>query len=153
MDNSTTYNKVAAYCARAERCPKEVENWLEKHEVPDNEKETIIKQLKQERFISEERFIAAFSADKLRFNYWGPLKIKQELITRNLPENLIERIVPLVMEENNYLNILEQLIIKRIQSLSDTTAETIQRKVIQWAYGKGFSFDDTLKCLHNVVED
>lgn len=147
------YNKAAAYCARAERCPTEVTAWLDAREVPKEEQEAILAELKRERFLDEARFIAAYAVDKLRFAERGPLRIRAELLARDLPEDLVERIVPQVMEENDYRTILKTLLRKKLIAVESNLPEVLQRNVIQWAFGKGFSIDDILATLQIITSE
>lgn len=151
MSNHPLYHKATAFCSRAERCPQEVRLWLEKRGVPPSEQEQIIQALTLERYLDEERFIRAYTADKLRFNQRGPLRITQELRAKNLPEGLINRLVADVMEENNYREILRTLLEKKLQAIEGNSPDVITRNVIQWAYGKGFEIDTILEELRQLT--
>lgn len=150
MKDHPLYRKVTAFCSRAERSPQEVLQWMERHGVAPSEGVEILEDLKKERFIDEERFIRAYTADKLRFSHRGPLRIKQELRALNLPENQIDRLVEEVMEENDYLKILETLLLGKINAVDSQVPEELQRKVIQWAYAKGFELDDIFTVLRKI---
>lgn len=149
MISDDLYKKVCSYCAKAERCPQEVEEWLRRHQVEEMS-ELVVERLKEERFIDEERFIHAYCADKLRFSGWGPFKIKHELYRRDLPEGLVDRIVSVVQEEEDARAILQRLLVKRLSMLSDPSPEEIQRKVIGWAMNKGFYLEDILSILKEL---
>lgn len=150
MSTHPLYTKVLTYCARAERCPQEVTQWLEKREVSSAEIEEIIEELKEERYLDESRFIKAYTSDKLRFSERGPLRIKQELRMKNLPEGLIETLVDKVMAENDYRGILKAMLSKRLLSLDTKDSKELERKVLQWAYGKGFPWEDIVGVLKDI---
>lgn len=145
------YSKVASFCARAERAPQEVREWLAKREVSLHEIEEILEELIRERYVDEERYIAAYASDKLRFSERGPLRIKQELMAKALPEGAVESIVDRVMEENNYREVLASLLQKKLLSLEDPDPETVQTKVLRWAYGKGFAWDDIMEVAKEIL--
>lgn len=150
MTPEALYRKVSSYCSKAERCPAEVAQWLWRNGIDAEDHSFIIEQLKADGFINEERFIHAFASDKLRFSGWGPFKIKQELLQRDLPEGAVERIVREVMDEENAPHLLQEMLTKKLLSLEDPTPEEIQRKVIGWAMGRGFALDEILSILREL---
>lgn len=147
------FKKVSAYCGKAERCPAEVVQWLYKHEVPSEDHSHIIDQLTEEGLLNEERYIHAFASDKLRFAHWGPYRIQQDLLHRELPEYLVERIVPQVMEEEDAESILRDLLLKKLDLLEEPSPEEIQKKVIGWALGRGFYLQDIRQTLQTLLEE
>ena len=147
MTPENLYRKVSSYCSSAERCPAEVAKWLWRHGIDAEDHSFIIEKLKDDNFINEERFIHAFASDKLRFSGWGPFKIKQELLQRDLPEGAVERIVREVMDEEDAPHLLREMLTKKLLSLNDPTPDEIQRKVITWAMNRGFALDEILSIL------
>ena len=83
----------------------------------------------------------------MRFSGWGPFKIKQELLQRDLPEGAVERIVREVMDEEDAPHLLREMLTKKLLSLNDPTPDEIQRKVITWAMNRGFALDEILSIL------
>ena len=147
MTPENLYRKVSSYCSSAERCPAEVAQWLRRHGIDAEDHSFIIEKLKADNFINEERFIHAFASDKLRFSGWGPFKIKQELLQRDLPESAVVRIVREVMDEEEAPRLLREMLTKKLLSLDDPTPDEIQRKVITWAMNRGFALDEILSIL------
>lgn len=147
MTPENLYRKVSSYCSSAECCPAEVAQWLWRHGIDAEDHSFIIEKLKADNFINEERFIHAFASDKLRFSGWGPFKIKQELLQRDLPEAAVERIVREVMDEEDAPRLLREMLTKKLLSLVDPTPDEIQRKVITWAMNRGFDLDEILSIL------
>ena len=147
MTPENLYRKVSSYCSSAERCPAEVAQWLWRPGIDAEDHSFIIEKLKADNFINEERFIHAFASDKLRFSGWGPFKIKQELLQRDLPESAVVRIVREVMDEEDAPRLLREMLTKKLLSLVDPTPDEIQRKVITWAMNRGFDLDEILSIL------
>ena len=147
MTPENLYRKVSSYCSSAERSPAEVAQWLWRHGIDAEDHSFIIEKLKADNFINEERFIHAFASDKLRFSGWGPFKIKQELLQRDLPESAVVRIVREVMDEEDAPRLLREMLTKKLLSLDDPTPDEIQRKVITWAMNRGFDLDEILSIL------
>ena len=85
-----------------------------------------------------------------RFNGWGPYKIKFMLYEMGLDRELVNALVPQVMEEEGALDILRGILQRRIETLDEATPDQIERKVIQWAVNRGFSLKDVYAILKEL---
>lgn len=146
------YSKVAAYCSKAERCPKDVELWLAARDVSSQECEEILALLIEDRFVDEQRYIRAFTADKLRFSQMGPQRIIFELLAKDLPEGLVHAIVQDVAQELDYRQLLKDILRKKMSSADMEHADT-RNKLIHWAYVRGFSVDDASAAIASIIND
>ena len=82
--------KARRWCALQERSHKEVRDKLFGWEVYYSEIQSIITELIQEGFISEERFAKAYAGGKFRIKHWGKNKIIQQLQRKGVSEKNIE---------------------------------------------------------------
>lgn len=150
---SSLFRKLMSYCSKAERCQQDVQQWLYKKEVPEEQWPEVIAQLEENRFISEERYARAYASDKLRFNDRGPLRIRAELLSKGIDEDIIDKAIADVLDENDGDQLLTRLIEKRIESLESLEGDTLQSKVIQWAYAKGWPFDSIMQTLKQILSN
>lgn len=139
-----------AYCAKAERSPQEVTRWLMRRDLSREQIAVIMSHLTEQGFINERRYISLYASDKLRFNGWGPYKIKFMLYEMGLDRELVNALVPQVMEEEGALDILRGILQRRIENLDEATPDQIERKVIQWAVNRGFSLKDVYAILKEL---
>ena len=64
-------DKMAKYCAYQERCVKDVTDKLKTFDLSDQDRETILNYLIDNRFVNNERFANAFVRGKINQSGWG----------------------------------------------------------------------------------
>ena len=87
--------KAEAYCAMSEHCSDDVCRKLEQWGAPLAAYDSILRYLKKEKFVDDQRYAIAFVRDKYRFNQWGRIKIAQSLRLKHIDSESIN----LAMEE------------------------------------------------------
>lgn len=81
--------RMADLCARSEQCPYDIARKLRAKNMPEQEVQSVIDELKRRGFVDERRFAASFARDKVRFAGWGRLKIRTALAARRIPTQAI----------------------------------------------------------------
>lgn len=130
--------KLYAYCAYQDRCRQEIEEKLDGLEVDPDEWGNWLAHLEAERFWDEERFVKSFVRGKFYHKSWGPIKIRQELRRRRIPEAMITR----VMNREISLEELQTGLSKLIERKWREYRETNRDKLIRFLLQKGYSWDD-----------
>ncbi|MCX6304455.1 MAG: regulatory protein RecX [Bacteroidetes bacterium] len=138
--------RIQNYCAYQERCIKEVDNKLMLWKVSEAKIKKIKLQLTKEGFINEERYARLFVRSKFHVNKWGRTKIRYELKTRTIPENLVQKAMEEIGEDD-YLSTIRELILKKMSEIKTSKHLNIRQKIITFVTGKGFEFDLILKVL------
>jgi len=143
--------RLAAYCSRAERCVWDVRRKMDAWEVPPEQQDSIVQQLRKEKFLDEERYCKAFVNDKAKYNRWGINKIRFELGKKQISESLIrEALKNLDSEENREQ--LRELIDRKKKSIKGKNEWDIRQKLLRFAVGKGFSQQDIESVLGAIDE-
>jgi len=137
LDNEQALRRLAAYCSRAERCTWDVRQKMDAWEIPDEQQNQIIRQLRKEKFIEEERYCKAFVNDKTKFNQWGIHKIRFELIKKHIPESMIQETLKNLDPEKN-VERLRLLIEQKKKSVKGKSEWEIRQKLLRFAASKGF---------------
>ncbi len=138
MTVSQALEKMRAYCALQDRCMQEVRQKLYQHGIWNDEAEEVIAQLIIEGFLDEERFARSFCRGKFRMKQWGCKKIIFELKQRNISAVCIQKALTEI-DENEYLEVLRNLIDKRIDLPKASKAD--KQKTASYLIGKGFEAD------------
>lgn len=82
--------KMATLCARSEQCPADIRKKLLVGGLSSIDSEEVINELRERKFLSEERFAGSFARDKVRFTAWGKLKIRKALQMKMIPSEIID---------------------------------------------------------------
>lgn len=140
---------MALLCARKEMCTSDIQQKLSRHEFSDTEKETIIRQLKAEKYIDEQRYAHSFVHDKSRFNKWGKVKIRYALVKKSIPGEIIDKALAEFPDELFSASLLHILQTKNKTIKYRHTLER-RNKLIKFALGRGFEMKDILLCLDKL---
>jgi regulatory protein len=144
------FNSLAIYCSQAERCVQDVEKKMKNIDITEEEKQKAIERLKQENFIDEKRFSRSFVADKFRFNLWGRIKICYELKQKGISPEIYHEAVEQI-DEQEYLSVLEKLLINKKRLTKGAPAEMFQ-KIYRFAFSKGFESRLVMDILKKIIE-
>ena len=145
-DPTGVLQKIEHYCAYQERCSHDAEQKLREWKVPASKIPVILEHLQENGFLDDTRFATIFASSKFRLNKWGRVKIRVELKSRNIPENIIRRALGEIAEEDYRKTILE-LILKKKPEIKTGKNFIIREKIIKFVAGKGFEFDLITKVL------
>lgn len=85
----TIKSKIEHFCAYQERCESDVRKKLYKLGANNDLVELIMDDLREDKFINEQRFCDIYVIGKLRNNKWGFQKISHSLKQKGLDDKLI----------------------------------------------------------------
>ena len=150
MTADEALNKAMKLCSTKEYAPFEIGqkliSWgLEEEHVP-----TVIETLKTEKFLDEFRMARYFANDRLRFYKWGKIKIKYSLQQKKVNPAAISEALEQI-DELEYVNILQNELIKKRKSIKDTDEYKVKGKLFQFGSARGFEADTIYKMLEKIV--
>lgn len=146
MTEEETFYKLSALCASSEHCLHEMSEKMRRWGTPYDEQQRILERLVGEKFIDEERYSRAFVADKLNYNKWGRMKIRQALAMKRIPDETAEAALNEIDDEE-YIAILKPLIKAKRKSVKAASDYELNGKLIRFAMGRGFTMDVIRECL------
>lgn len=144
------YLELAALCAQAEHCQQEMRDKMRRWEMDEAVQERVIGRLVKERYIDEERYTRAFVNDKIRYQKWGRRKIQQSLWMKRIDNDIQQRVLDEVDDEE-YLDVLRPLLKQKRKTTKAQSDYELNQKLLRFALGRGFTFDIIRQCLD--VED
>ena len=150
MTEQAAYLQLAALCAQAEHCQQEMRDKMKRWELHETAQNRVIARLIKERYIDDERYARAFVKDKILYNKWGRRKIQQGLWMKHIDDDIQQRVLDEVDDEE-YLNVLKPLLNQKRKSIKAQGDYELNQKLIRFALGRGFTFDIIRQCLN--VED
>ena len=137
-------DKARNYCAYQERSLFDVKQKLAQWKATESTIEEVIKILKTENYLNEERFAKTFALGKLRHNKWGRNKIIHALKQKQIPDLYIQ-IGLGEIDDDEYINTLKAILSSK--KVAGKNEYVRQNKLVQYAIQKGFQADLAWKIL------
>ena len=135
LSNDVILKKVLHYCAYQDRCTQEVRTKLATFDMPDSEKERIVKLLVDEGYLDDERYASTFVRSKIHLKKWGVNKIKMSLKMKGISDEIIGNALSEIDPEIYKDELIKVLKAKKINE-SDPYKK--KAKLAQYAIQKGY---------------
>lgn len=111
--------RAEQFCAFRERSPQEVRDKLKSLGARGAVAEQIYTVLEDDGYFNEARFAEMFVGGKFRINHWGRIRIRQALYKHRLSESVVENALESAINEQQYLETLQQLAEHKRRQLGD----------------------------------
>ena len=141
--------RAARLCSTAEKCTHDIRDKLVSWGLDEQQADKALHYLKENKFIDDSRFAHYFVRDKLKFNKWGRIRISYALRQKQLPDEVIREAMETIYEEN-YFEILDQLILQKIRSTGNPELPANKAKILRFAAQKGFTSDEIFNSLDRI---
>lgn len=154
-DNLTAaelYAIATRMCALSEHCVSEVRAKLQRSSYDNEEIESVLARLVQERYLDEARYAQAFINDKLRFAKWGRRKIQQELWRKEIPAAIYQPIFD-EMDEEEYLQTMRDLLAAKRRSVKGRTDYEVRMKLARFLQSRGYEMQFIQQALRLDEDD
>lgn len=142
--------KAANFCAYQERSQKEVRNKLYNLGLYPDEVEEVLTDLITDNFINEERFAKAYVGGKFRVKKWGRKKILIGLQPHQLSPYCIKKGLAEI-DEDEYVNVLEEIIIKKDRSIKEANEFKRKNKLASYAQSRGYEADLIWEVINRLI--
>lgn len=137
------------FCAYRERCNAELMAKMRSWEVSDEITQKIVAFLKEEKYLSDERYAISFTRGKFLNNFWGKQKIKRALQEKQIAAAYISDALEALSQED-YESKLKELIDIKNRSVKAKNVFERRKKIADFLMRKGYEGSlvwDTLKEL------
>ena len=139
---------LEAQCARREYCTSDIRRKaLERCEGDAEMAARIVDSLKENRFVDDSRYAAAFARDKASLTGWGPVKIRFALRAKGLSDEDIRAGLGEV-DEKAAASRLEALVRNKWKSLEGEPDARL--KLIRFALTRGYEYADVERMVKNL---
>lgn len=142
--------KILKYCAYRERTWQEVKQKLYEYQTTEEAKERIIAFLKEENYVSDERYTQSYVRGKVNIKKWGKQKIKNELRSKNIKGEDVENALSDI-DDTAYRQTLVDLLHKKNASLKDEVKNDRRNKLVRYALSKGYEMNLIFECLKEIL--
>jgi regulatory protein len=113
--------------------------------------DVIITELIQDNFLNEERFSQSFARGKFRIKKWGRVRIVRELKFRGISKYNIDTALKEI-EEDEYLNTLDQLARKRDAAVKETNPFKRKKKIADYLFYRGWETHLVYEKINELVK-
>lgn len=142
-------SRIRFYCAKEDRCQKQVMDKLLDYGVSTNVSEEILLELILEKYVDEERYARSFCSGKFKIKKWGRRKIIFELKKKKVSEACIQKGLEEI-DEIVYLQTIQNLLEKKKSLTNDTNQFVRKKKMVDYVVSKGFESDLVWEAAHNI---
>lgn len=140
---SDIMNKMERFCAWQERCENDVRRKLTSFHLSENQEDAIVKSLRENRFLDEERYVEMFVRSKVKSG-WGKHKIVAALRAKGIPSELIAAGCEEISDDE-YTDRLRTAIGKWRRSHPDEPANS--PKLVRHLLSKGYGLEETMRTV------
>lgn len=146
MTEQEAYLQLASLCAQAEHCRYEMLEKMKRWGLDEQASQRVADRLEKERYIDDERYARAYVKDKVRYNKWGRRKVQQGLWAKRIGDDIQQRVLDEVDDEE-YLCVLRPLLKQKRKGIKAESDYELNQKLARFALGRGFTFDIIRQCL------
>ena len=143
--------RMAALCSRSEQCSPDIRKKIIATGISSDDADGIIQKLKDEKFIDDERYVKAYTAEKFRINQWGRIKMRYYLHMKGLSDSLIQKGLE-TLDEDKYHLVLVQLMKKKARSVKKKNVYEKMGQVIRFVQNRGFEPELIHRYLSEVIK-
>jgi regulatory protein len=131
---------IYKYCAYQERSHLEVKRKLYSYGLYASDVDELLTKLITDGYLNEERFAKAYAGGKFRIKKWGRNKITHQLESQGLTKRCIEAGLR-ELDKQDYEHTLRQLILKKMELLTEPNAFKKRNLVARFVLAKGYEAD------------
>ena len=146
VENATV--RIETLCARSEQCTSEVVQKLRQWGIADADVRRIVSSLCERRFVDDARYAEAFVRDKVLFNRWGRIKIRQALKLKRVADDYIDDAMALV-DENEYHRSLLTVLQSKARMMDDSRSYEGRNKLLRFGVSRGFEPAMVIKMIRS----
>ncbi len=136
-EQNIAYDKAAVLCSRSEKCASEILEKLKLWGLNEDDSLAVISELKNEKYIDDERFARAYVKDKFRFNHWGKQKIEYMLRAKKINQDILALAFEEI-EDEGYADELLKLLQDKAKTIKVKDQYDKRNKLMRFAMGRGF---------------
>lgn len=137
MTPDEAYRYATGRCARAELCRADLRSKLLARGLAPADADALLDRLERERYLDERRYAAAYVHDKLTYDRWGRLKVRQALRLKGVAAEAVDEALAAV-DEADYRAGLDALMAAKRLTVKAPDAYTLRLKLLRFAAGRGF---------------
>jgi regulatory protein len=153
MSYDRALQKAMWYCSFQERCQQDLEKRFLAWGLEKSNWDKLIDVLIDDNYLNEQRYIEAFVRGKFRIKKWGRNKITVGLMAKRVyNENLVVKAFDSEIDNEDYLNVLQGLIVQKSNLLDEVDVLIKRDKLYRYLLNKGYESELVSKELTSYLK-
>lgn len=150
MEYAKCLARLQRLCSRAEYCSADIyRKALKDLEGDAGDASRVVASLKEDRYVDDARFAAAFAREKASLQGWGPVKIRFQLRGKGISEADIATALADIDTEKADAR-LEKLLAEKLRSLEGDPQ--CKLKLIKYALSRGYDYEKIATFVARMAE-
>lgn len=148
MEYARCLSRLQRLCSRAEYCSEDIYRKALKDLEGDAEAAArVVAELKEDRYVDDARYAAAFAREKASLQGWGPVKIRFQLRGKGISEADISAALSEIDTQKADAR-LEKLLLEKQRSLEGDPQARL--KLIKFALSRGYEYPAVQSALEQI---
>lgn len=143
-------SRLSRRMARTEISPAAAMQSLRTWGLAEEDCKKVIKRLRQEDFLNEQRYAQAYVHDKLTFQRWGRIKIRTGLFREGIGETAIDKALDSI-DDSEYRTILRDVLLAKERALNAGDVTNRRIRLMRFAASRGFETELTFEILDDIL--
>ncbi|MBQ7708411.1 MAG: RecX family transcriptional regulator [Bacteroidales bacterium] len=142
-------SRLQKLCSKAEYCEADI--YRKALKALDGDAQVaakVLASLKEDRYVDNARYAAAFARDKANFQGWGPVKIRFQLRAKGVSEaditQALQEIEPAKAEEK-----MEKVLAAKAKTLQGDPQ--FRLKLLKFGLTRGYDYDDVEAAVSKII--
>lgn len=132
------------------RSESELRRRLAQKQLPREAVETVVDQLKKERWVDDEKFARLYALSRMQSGSFGKGRVRRELTQRGLTGALVERGMTAIADIDETA-VARGLVEKRLATMRGLSADAKKRRLHGFLLRRGFSVQVVFKVLSGFL--
>jgi regulatory protein len=148
MDRAQCLSRLQRLCSKAEYCSRDIfRKALKDLEGDADAAAAVVASLVEERYVDDARYAAAFAREKAGIQGWGPVKIRFQLRSKGIAEEVINAALQEI-EPAKAADKLQRLLTAKHRTLQGDPA--CRLKLLKFALSRGYEYDEVEAALKEI---
>ena len=148
MDKQQCLSRLQRLCSRAEYCSADIyRKALKQLEGDSAAAEEVLRALREDRYVDDARYAAAFAREKASLQGWGPLKIRFGLRGKGVADELITEALSQI-DDGAAESKLDKLLAAKSRALAGDPQ--LRLKLLKFGLSRGYDYPAVEASLERI---
>lgn len=152
MEEKEALSKYAELCSKSEHCEYDIREKMRRTDLDEEAQNRIIEYLRKEKFIDDHRYAEIYARDKVRFNGWGPQKLRYEMSHRHLSNDAIEDALGMI-DDDVFEEQLEKALRSKMRQTHTDDMMKLKASLMRYGGSRGFAFDQVAYVVNKLMSE